>query len=898
MAELLERIASDLAGRYRLERELGRGGMAIVYLAHDLRHDRQVALKVLTPELATALGPGRFLHEIAVAARLTHPHVLPLLDSGESCGLPWYTMPFVEGETLRGRLARERQLPLEEALRIAREVGDALDHAHRQGVVHRDVKPENVMFAAGHAVLADFGIAGALEASGSDRLTATGVILGTPDYLSPEQAMGGRAADGRADQYALACVLYEMLAGQPPFSGPTTESLIHQHLNVVPRPVTELRPAVPPALAAALSRALAKNPADRFPDARAFRDALVPPSPPVPALAGAPPRPRRARAVLRAAAALASVLAVLLAWAAWQRLHPAGGSLRALRRLTFDTGATFDPAVSPDGKMVAYCSDRDAGGPSDLWVQYTNGRSAPLRLTRGERVQQPAFSPDGSLIAFVSSRDGGGVDVVSTLGGTPRRVAPHGLRPRFSPDGTRISYLEMLPYAPNGRARMFIVPVEGGTPVPFRPDFVTFTMPGGGPLLWSPDGRWLLFQGRKADGSGPLDWWVAPFDGGPAVATGALPLVRSTGEPQLPCAWLRDHVVFARGPTLEGMNLFRVPIHAKPWRVSGPVEQLTEGPGLKYHLGIADDGTAVFADLTWELQVYSLALDPRTGLANGPAAPLTADITPKFGVAIARDGSRFAYSTFRNLSPWRVEEHLVDPATGTDSTALSLPLMLIDLGGLVAPRGEAFVYQVPDSSGNSIHIVHRGNGTRTQHWAGRRALAYFPSGAILARDGTNRLVRLDPASGATRELLRLRAGNVLEADVSGERGHLVVLVGSPEGTLTMYTVRLRGTVAGDADLVPLVAEPGWCSSPRWSTGGARVYFLSDRDGSECIWSVRVDAATGGPAGAVEPVMHAHHSRCCFYGPRGVWNLGVGGDRIVFNAAQIRSNIWTTKFEPR
>jgi len=274
LPDLSQRLTAALADRYRIERELGRGGMATVFLAQDLKHDRRVAIKVLDPEVAAAIGPERFLREIATVARLTHPHILPLHDSGAVDGLLFYVMPYVEGESLRDRLIREKQLPVDDALRIAREVADALSYAHANGLVHRDVKPENVLLESGHAVVADFGIARAVAAAGGEKLTATGIAVGTPAYMSPEQAAGSRDLDGRSDLYSLGCVLYEMLAGVPPFSGTTVESLTHQHLNVTPRPVTELRPAVPAGVAAALQRALAKTPADRFSPVALFGEAL------------------------------------------------------------------------------------------------------------------------------------------------------------------------------------------------------------------------------------------------------------------------------------------------------------------------------------------------------------------------------------------------------------------------------------------------------------------------------------------------------------------------------------------------------------------------------------------------------------------------------------------------
>jgi serine/threonine-protein kinase len=243
-------LVEALADRYRIEREIGAGGMASVYLAEDLRHHRRVALKVLKPELAAVIGAARFLAEIKTTANLEHPHLLPLFDSGQSGGSVFYVMPFVEGESLRDRLARERQLPIEDALRIAREVGDALQYAHSRGVIHRDIKPENILLQGGHARVADFGVALAAANTAGARLTETGVSLGTPTYMSPEQAMGERAIDARSDVYALGCVVYEMLTGEAPFSGPTAQAIVAKILTQEPEPIRPLRGRVPPAVEA------------------------------------------------------------------------------------------------------------------------------------------------------------------------------------------------------------------------------------------------------------------------------------------------------------------------------------------------------------------------------------------------------------------------------------------------------------------------------------------------------------------------------------------------------------------------------------------------------------------------------------------------------------------------
>jgi serine/threonine protein kinase/tetratricopeptide (TPR) repeat protein len=273
MPEFVDRLTTALRDRYRVERELGAGGMALVYLAEDLKHRRKVAVKVLKPEVAAAVGKDRFLREITTTANLHHPHILPLYDSGERDGFLFYVMPFVEGESLRDRVAREKQLPVPEALRLALEVADALSYAHSRGVIHRDIKPANILLESGHAVVADFGIARALDAAGGDRLTETGLAVGTPAYMSPEQAAGADV-DARSDLYSLGCVLYEMLAGQPPFIGPTAESVVRQHLVAYAPPITQLRPAVPPEITALLARALAKTPADRFNPAAQFVEAL------------------------------------------------------------------------------------------------------------------------------------------------------------------------------------------------------------------------------------------------------------------------------------------------------------------------------------------------------------------------------------------------------------------------------------------------------------------------------------------------------------------------------------------------------------------------------------------------------------------------------------------------
>ena len=274
MTDQLDCLTTALAGRYKLERELGAGGMATVYLAHDVKHDRKVAVKVLRPELAAVLGAERFVQEIKTTANLQHPHILPLFDSGEADGFLYYVMPFIEGETLRGKLNRETQLGIEEAVKIATDVADALDYAHRHNVIHRDIKPENILLHDGRPIVADFGIALAVSAAAGGRMTETGFSLGTPHYMSPEQATAEKDLTNRSDIYSLGAVLYETLTGDPPHTGSSAQQIIMKIVTDEARPVTELRKSVPPNVAAATAKALEKLPADRFASAAAFARAL------------------------------------------------------------------------------------------------------------------------------------------------------------------------------------------------------------------------------------------------------------------------------------------------------------------------------------------------------------------------------------------------------------------------------------------------------------------------------------------------------------------------------------------------------------------------------------------------------------------------------------------------
>jgi eukaryotic-like serine/threonine-protein kinase len=411
MPELLNRLQSALADRYRIDGEIGAGGMATVYLAQDLRHDRKVALKLLRPELSAVIGAERFLAEIKLTANLQHPHILPLFDSGEADAYLFYVMPFVEGESLRSRLNREKQLAVPEAVRIATEVASALDYAHRHGVVHRDIKPENILLHDGQALVADFGIALAASKAGGNRMTETGMSLGTPHYMSPEQAMGEREITARSDVYALGIVLYEMLTGDPPFTGSTAQAIVARVLTESPRPLLPQRHTLPPHIEAAVLTALEKLPADRFATAAEFAEALASPRVTRPVMAAEAARAAAAgssaRSRLRDPAFLGLAAALVLALgiaAVSRRSVPVRPDLPPVRFIFAGSDSapvTFNSpwpaAISPNGGTVIYTVGHRGG--TNLYARRSDQLDGhPIPGT--ENASQALFSPDGAWLAF------------------------------------------------------------------------------------------------------------------------------------------------------------------------------------------------------------------------------------------------------------------------------------------------------------------------------------------------------------------------------------------------------------------------------------------------------------------------------------------------------------------
>ena len=388
-APLLSRLADDATpspgarlGTYEVVRELGRGGMATVYLARDLKHDRDVALKVLHGELAAALGAERFLQEIRISARLDHPHILTLIDSGESDGFLWYVLPYVRGESLRDKLARERRLTVEAAVRIATHVASALDHAHRHGVIHRDIKPENILLHEGEAILADFGIALAVTEAGGRRLLQEGLTLGTPRYMSPEQASGG-TLNARSDVYSLAAVIYEMITGEPPHTGSTPQAVIAKLLAEPPARIRAVRGSVPEQVDAAIAKGLARLPADRFAGAGEFAAALATPT------TGSITGRRR---VAIAAGIVATLLVAVSLWLGARSHARPGGPAIAVHDPTqvTATGNARMPALSGDGTQVAYIVTHCAAGSCVHGIDLQEiGGGAPRRVVDGATALYP-----------------------------------------------------------------------------------------------------------------------------------------------------------------------------------------------------------------------------------------------------------------------------------------------------------------------------------------------------------------------------------------------------------------------------------------------------------------------------------------------------------------------------
>ena len=680
------RLTAALADRYTIERELGAGGMATVYLAHDIKHDRRVAVKVLRPELAAVIGAERFLAEIKTTANLQHPHILPLFDSGEADSFLFYVMPYVEGISLRDRMTREKQLPINEAVRIASEVAAALDYAHRHGVIHRDIKPENIMLHDGSALVADFGIALAASKAGT-RMTETGMSLGTPQYMSPEQAMGERELDARSDVYALGCVTYEMLTGEPPFSGPTAQAIVAKVMTAEPAEITSLRKTVPANVADAVHTALQKLPADRFETAAQFAGALASQARVAEAYRGSrPDTARRQRAVglaLAAGALLGLLAGVALFSSRPEHLMTTG----AIIHVTTDDGLEVQPAISPDGKMLAY-----AAGTSlhvRLYLRPVDGgRAVPLTNDSTTDQQEPQWSPSGGSILFLA---GGGVDTVAVgLGwGTPAtlisgKVSPgvNGVRTvssaTWSPDGRQILFVQrdsLYTYTiasgethlvvgkyqlkecawsahgghiacttPRdygvvtanmgniGPSTIFVIPAAGGEAVALTDSVSLSTSP-----VWSPDGRRLYFISNR-DRQRDIYYVNIAADGRAVGEVHRLTTALNAASLSLSADGRR----LAYSVYTPQSNVWSLPILPNGVATSAMASQVTFGHQEVESLQLTPDGKGLIidADRNGNSDIWRLRFGERE------AEALTNDVADEFGGVLSPDGKRLAFYSY------------------------------------------------------------------------------------------------------------------------------------------------------------------------------------------------------------------------------------------------------------
>ena len=837
-------LASGLSGRYAIERELGHGGMATVWLARDLRYDRLVALKVLRPELGVSLGGERFLREIILAARLQHPHVVSVYDSGQietaaRPGVPilWFTMPYIEGESLRERLRREGPLGREEALRIAREVARGLQYAHEHGVIHRDVKPENILLTRdGSTLVADFGIARPTGTSSEPQLTGTGIVVGTPAYMSPEQATGLSDLDARTDVYALGCVLYEMLTGEPPFNGPTPHAIVVKHLTQQPALSGGTGAPIPDAIKPVLARALAKSRSDRQATAAEFAEALGGTDEGV---RGSPKR----RALTAAGAVIVGGLVALLVLRATKSdsagrtpgAASAGGTVasgfaRKLAQLSFGEGLEEWPAWSPDGEVLAYVGEVD--GYRQLFVRPMSG-GGERQLTQGRRDHiQPAWSPDGARLAFVRGAtatgklepsevdgyyfEGAELWTMELGSGRETKLFDNGFNPSYSPDGQRLAFDALLA----GGQRVWVSDRRGRNPRQVTSDSseaVVHTQP-----RWSPDGSKLVFrriEKLKSD--------IAVAD----AATQAVSRVTDDYVFDLDPTWSPDgRSIYFSSSRGGGLNLWRVPV-GLTGAPAGAAEQLTTGAGEDVQSTLHPDGRRlVFAVRGINSDLWRLPVSPETGRTTGAPEPVLGTTRVESRGTWSPDGRWLAFNSDRagEMNIW-----LRDSAGGERRITSGAGG---DYQPMWSPDGTMLVFFSARGGNTDIWRVHLADTVLTR-LTDDPALDTNP---FYSPDGT-RIAFVSDRSGRSEVWL-------MNADGSGQRqvasvgcwGHFliwtkdsraIVFRGESERQMQIYRVDIE---SGELTPLPPVMSGGHMSfSPSQS-------LIMDVNSHKVLWAHPVD----------------------------------------------------------
>jgi Tol biopolymer transport system component len=795
----LDRLAASLSDRYRIERELGAGGMATVYLAQDLKHDRQVAIKVLRPELAAVIGAERFLAEIKTTANLQHPHILPLFDSGEADSFLFYVMPYVEGISLRDRMTREKQLPINEALRIATEIASALDYAHRHGVIHRDIKPENIMLHDGSALVADFGIALAASKAGT-RMTETGMSLGTPQYMSPEQAMGERELDARSDVYALGCVLYEMLTGEPPFSGPTAQAIVAKVMTAEPVEMTSLRKTIPLEISDAVHTALQKLPADRFATAAEFAAALD-------GKVEGTRSATRARAVRgqpsgsrRPALVAAGVAVVVLAAAAGWLLRGTGTGAASSPTVEFalrlgDGGR--DRAfveISSDGRRI-FQQVEDSTGVSHL-VSRELGSTAITQIPGGDDVDDPTISHDGRWISFMRN---GKLYKIPAAGGPSTELA--------NSTGTAGSAWSMddgfLVYTKSNDG-LWQVPASGGTPT----------------RVTSLDTARREFN----------HWYAEVLPGGKAAifTSYATPFARSRIEAVEFATGRRTTLVegaifgrFVPGGYLlyaRGGAAFAVRFDPTTLKVSGTATPVIEDLAWQPQDGVAGFAVAANGTLVY-LKSSDWVVSRRVIWSDraGNEQPALSDPGPWAQPRLSPDGRWIAVSQTepkRDLWLFERSRGVLTQLTHAQGAAFNAVWM---------PDSRSIIYTFEDPVYDLHRIAIDASTPDTEVLAtpyDKRAGAISPDGKTLiyAENVDRDRLMLFPLAGGTSQALDDQSGSQRNAAFSPD-GRWVAYDESDQNTDPQVYVR---ALDGHAGRILVSSEGG--NQPRWTRGGREIVY--------------------------------------------------------------------------
>ncbi|MGK2934674.1 MAG: protein kinase domain-containing protein [Gemmatimonadaceae bacterium] len=814
MNDLRDRLQAALGEEYRVGEELGGGGMSRVFVAEDVELSRKVVVKVLPPDLAAGLNVDRFRREIQMAARLQHPHIVPLLHAGAKDGLLYYTMPFISGESLRGRLARSGELPIADAIRILVEVADALEAAHADGVVHRDVKPENILLARNHALVTDFGVSKALaNATGESNLTSLGVALGTPAYMSPEQAAADPNVDHRTDIYALGVLAYELLTGRPPFTGATPQQVLAAQVTDKPQHITAARASIPAPLAAVIMRCLEKRPADRWQTAEELRaqlEVLASPSGATQPVSGVEPAtqaaPRRSSRAYLFAGGAAAVLALALVASTFLNSSETGFEIEQARQLTNEPGAETMPAVSPDGRMLAYVT---AAG---IFVRQLSGGKA-VQIARG---LAPSWSPDASQIAYGSDR---GIYVVPALGGTPRRVLSDAGAPSWSPDGKSLAYV--------GRdAWVRIADADGRNPRNVAQARDPYS------IAWSPDGSRLAFVADNsawvAGNIAPSAIMIVDASGGKAVAiTDSLNLNTSP-------RWSADGSgIFYVSSSGGGRDIYFRRIDRRG-RAAGEPQRLTTGLALHAISTSADGSVLVYSTLTSAVGIWSVPIPSGGPVSVATARQLTAANERIEALSVSADGKWIAFDSDRsgNQDIYRMPTGGGEPEQVTRDPADDFNPSWSNDGAAIAfhswRAGNRDAYVI-SADGTGERLVLGGSG----HEYGPR---WSPDGKWLViesdRTGKDELYIVARDGGPPRQLTK--------------NGAHARPFWSPNGRWIAYVNEDGLYIISPSGGEPIHVRDGGFELGGWSSDSREVYVLTETGGALAYEAVNLETRTARP----------------------------------------------------